>query len=111
MPDLLKRFVNAIIGSKKIMIALAAWILILIRPYLVKINVEVTQDELVAMLSIAGLLIVGQGVADVGKGKAQFEASQAAKGQPTSSSSLHVEVAAANPSPALPLPPAPTEES
>ena len=96
-----KRFVAAIIGSKKAVAVIATIIFVFLKPYLAKINVVVTQEEMVIVVGLAGTYVLGQGVADMGKGKAQFEAAQAVP--PTG---------AAGSSPPVPVPlPLPPEEN
>ncbi len=107
-PNLLARFLSAIVGSKKIIATLATIVFVFVKPYLAKIGVEITDEELTKVTQAMIVLVLGMGVADLGKGKAQFEAAQAAKGAVAPTSSVHVDVA-----PALPLPliPPPEEKS
>ncbi len=70
----MKEMLKALIGSKKFMTALVSCLVGLAA----KVGLELSPDEITAILSPALAYIVGQGVADHGKERAKVEAAKTA---------------------------------
>jgi hypothetical protein len=84
-PDLVKRFLTAIFGSKdapgskKAVGLLLALVFLFIVPVLKRLGVEVTDEEKKYALMLFGLWMASQGIADFGKSAAQVDAQVDAK--------------------------------
>lgn len=65
--DVLKK----LLGSRKFLVLLASGIALLITKYL---KVQVDEDTVLQFVILIGGYLVGQGIADVGKGAAKVEA-------------------------------------
>jgi hypothetical protein len=73
--ELFKRFLLAIVGSKKAVAAVATVIFLFIAPQLGELGIEVTQVEIQAVVALVIAYLVGQGIADNGKGAVQAQLS------------------------------------
>lgn len=72
--DLVKRFFTALTGSKKATAFVLGLVFLFLTPYLLKVGVEVTPEEKNNVKQLLIAYLVAQGIADLGKGKAQVEA-------------------------------------
>lgn len=74
MVELLKRFLAAIAGSKKAVAAIATVIFVFLAPQLARVGLEVTKQEIEAVVLIVVAYLAGQGLSDIGKERAKIEA-------------------------------------
>lgn len=77
-----RRLLATIFGSKKIVIAIATAAVMFLRPYLDKVGVEITVEEMQGWVAIALTLILGIGLADHGKEAAKITAAARAADPP-----------------------------
>lgn len=74
VPNILVRFVNAILGSKKAVAAIATVIFTFLAPKLADLGITISEAELEKVIGIAIAYLVGQGIADSGKEAAKIKA-------------------------------------
>lgn len=72
------RFLSAIAGSKKATAAVATVVFLFLAPVLTRIGLTVTAEEVEKVIAVVIAYLIGQGIADHGKGAVLASATMAA---------------------------------
>lgn len=72
--SLIKRFVGAIVGSKKAVAATSGVLFALLAPVARRVGLDISQDQVLQVLGLLAVYIGGQSVADHGKEAAKIAA-------------------------------------
>lgn len=78
MLELAKRFLRAIGSSKKAMALVGGVVFTLLSPLAQKIGWDLTEDQVIYVVTLIAAYLVGQGVADMGKPRLEAELKLAA---------------------------------